>query len=57
MATTAAFTATGESNQLNFHIQGAMHIGVSKKDIADVIVLVGGYSDFPSMANATGVLK
>ena len=54
MATIAAPTAT---KRLKFHIQGAMNIGVSKKDIADIIVLVGAYSGFPSMANATSVLK
>ena len=57
MATIAALTATGATKQLKFHVQGAMNIGASKKDIADIIVLVGAYSGFPSMANATSVLK
>ena len=57
MITIAALTAMGATNQLKFHIQGALNLGIPSGDIADIIVLVGAYSGFPSMANATNALK
>ena len=57
MITIAALTAMGATNQLKFHIQGALYLGIHSREIADIIILVGAYSGFPSMANATNVLK
>lgn len=55
--TIAALTAIGASNQLAFHIKGALNLGIPPEDIADTIILVGAFSGFPSMAKATNVLK
>lgn len=57
MITIAALTAMGATNQLKFHIQGALNLGIHSREIADIIILVGAYSGFPSMANATNALK
>ncbi|MFC4218945.1 carboxymuconolactone decarboxylase family protein [Flagellimonas marina] len=57
MATISALTALGSTDQLKFHIRGAMNLGVTKEEVAEIMVLMGVFSGFPSAVNGTMALK
>mgnify|MGYP002700378994 CR=1 FL=1 len=58
LATIAALTAIGTAtSQLKFHIEAGLKIGISKEEIAEVMILMSVYSGFPAAINGTMVLK
>ena len=57
MATISALTALGLTDQLKFHIRGAMNLGASKEEVAEIMILMGVFSGFPSAVNGTLALK
>lgn len=57
MATISALTALGSTDQLKFHISGAMNLGVTKEEVAEIMILMSVFSGFPSAVNGTMVLK
>ena len=58
LATIAALTVLGTaSSQLKFHIEAGLKIGISKEEIAEVMILMSVYSGFPAAINGTMVLK
>ena len=58
IATIAALTSLGTaSSQLKFHIMAGMNIGITKDEIAEIMILMSVYSGFPSAINGTMVLK
>ena len=58
LATIAALTVLGTaSSQLKFHIEAGLKIGISKEEIAEVMILISVYSGFPAAINGTMVLK
>lgn len=57
MATIAALTALGVTDQLKLHIRGAINLGASKEDIAEIMILMSVFTGFPSAANGTMALK
>ncbi|MBC71856.1 MAG: carboxymuconolactone decarboxylase [Muricauda sp.] len=57
MVTIAALTSLGITNQLKLHIKGAMNLGVTKEEVAEIMILMGVFSGFPKAVNGTMVLK
>ena len=58
LATIAALTTIGTAtSQLKFHIEAGLKIGISKEEIAEVMILMSVYSGFPAAINGTMVLK
>ncbi|WP_437371263.1 carboxymuconolactone decarboxylase family protein [Maribacter litoralis] len=57
MVTIAALTSLGITNQLKLHIKGAMNLGVTKEEVAEIMILMGVFSGFPKAVNGTTVLK
>lgn len=57
MATIAALTALGVTDQLKLHIRGAINLGASKEDIAEIMILMSVFTGFPSAVNGTMALK
>ncbi len=51
LCTVSALIATGKP-QIHGHIRGALAVGASRQEIADVITHVAFYSGFPSAGNA-----
>jgi len=43
--------------QLTAHINAALNIGVSKEDIAEIMILTSAYAGFPAAINGTLALK
>jgi 4-carboxymuconolactone decarboxylase len=58
IATIAALTTLGNAQpQLNFHIRGALNIGVTADEIKEIMLLMTVYAGFPAAINGTNVLK
>ncbi|WP_437398766.1 carboxymuconolactone decarboxylase family protein [Flagellimonas lutimaris] len=57
IVTIAALTSLGITNQLKLHIKGAMTLGVTKEEVAEIMILMGVFSGFPKAVNGTIVLK
>jgi len=43
--------------QLNYHINGALNLGVSRKDIVDILIHISGYAGFPAAMNGVATAK
>lgn len=57
-ATIAALAALGDAQpQLRFHIEAGLKIGITKEEIAEIMILVSVYAGFPAAINGTMVLK
>jgi 4-carboxymuconolactone decarboxylase len=53
IATVAALVALGHSQpQLRSHIQGALNVGCSRRDVLEVIIQMSLYAGFPAASNA-----
>jgi len=58
IAVVVALTAMGNASaQLYFHIQAGLNIGITKKEIEEILILMSVYSGFPSAIKSTMVLK
>lgn len=58
IATVAALTAMGNAApQLKVHIQAALHVGVSKEEIVEVILQMSAYAGFPAALNAIAIAR
>lgn len=58
IATIAALTAMGTGReQLKFHIHGGLNIGITKKAISEIMILMSVYAGFPAALNGTAVLR
>ena len=58
IATIAALTTLGNvQSQLKFHINAGLHIGLTTKEINEIMLLMTVYAGFPSAINGTNVLK
>ena len=58
IATIAALAALGNAQpQLRFHIEASLKIGVTKEEIAEIMILMSVYAGFPAAINGTMVLK
>lgn len=58
IATIAALVTLGNAQpQLNFHISGALNIGVTPNEIKEIMILMTVYAGFPSAINGTNSLK
>lgn len=58
IAVIAALTAMGNAEpQLKVHINAALNVGVTKEEIAEIMLLMSVYAGFPSALNGTFALK
>ena len=58
IATIAALTTLGNvESQLKFHINAGLHIGLTVKEINEIMLLMTVYAGFPSAINGTNTLK
>lgn len=58
IATISALTAMGTAApQLKFHINAAVNIGVTEREIAEILLLLTIYLGFPVVINAMNILK
>jgi len=58
IATIAALTAMGNAtSQLAFHIKAGLHIGVTRSEIREIMILMSVYAGFPAAINGTLALK
>lgn len=58
IATVAMLTAMGARDpQLTVHIGAALHVGLSKAEIEEVIIQTVPYAGFPTAINALNILK
>jgi 4-carboxymuconolactone decarboxylase len=56
LCTVAALTVLGREPQLRAHLVGALNIGVSAEELAEVIRQMAMYGGFPSALNAARIL-
>ena len=58
IATVAALTALGNATQqLKVHIHSALNVGVSRKEIIEIIIQMAVYAGFPAALNAMYAAK
>ncbi|BDF57191.1 4-carboxymuconolactone decarboxylase [Christensenellaceae bacterium] len=58
MITIAMLTVlSGRDPQLNVHIRAGMHVGLTKKEIEEIIIHSVPYCGFPTAINALNALK
>lgn len=58
LATVAALTALGHCQpQLNVHINGALNVGCTAKEVTEVILQMSVYAGFPASLNGMFVAK
>ncbi|WP_422348985.1 carboxymuconolactone decarboxylase family protein [Flagellimonas sp.] len=57
IATIAALTALGVKDALKFHIQGALNLGISKAEIAEVLITSSVFCGFPKATTGIMILK
>ncbi|MGC0367384.1 4-carboxymuconolactone decarboxylase [Rhodococcus sp. 27YEA15] len=55
LSTVAALTVLGQLPQLRAHVTGALNVGVSEDEIAEVITQMAMYAGFPAALNAMQV--
>lgn len=55
IATIASLVTQGALPQLEVHIRAGLHVGLTKKEIEEIIIQMSVYSGFPSSLNAMGV--
>ncbi len=55
IATVAALSAMGTARpQLMVHVEAALHVGVTRREIVEVVIQMGLYAGFPAALNAMG---
>lgn len=53
IATVAALTAMGTARpQLMVHMEAALHVGVTREEIMEIVIQMGIYAGFPAALNA-----
>jgi alkylhydroperoxidase/carboxymuconolactone decarboxylase family protein YurZ len=57
LCTIAALTALSQYPQLKAHVGGALNVGVSAREIAEVIIQMAAYAGFPTSLNAMAVAE
>lgn len=58
IAVVAALTALGNATpQLKVHIQGALHVGVSRVEVVEAIMQMAVYAGFPAALNGLAAAK
>lgn len=57
IATMAVQIALGREPQLKIHMKAALHIGVTVKEIEEVLIQTAVYAGFPAAMNGYRVLK
>ena len=58
IAVVAALTAMGNARpQLKVHINAALNVGVTEKELSEIMILMSVYAGFPSALNGTSALK
>lgn len=58
MLTVAALTAMGTApQQLEYHIRGAMNVGVSREEIVEIILQMSVYAGVPAFMNGIAAAK
>jgi 4-carboxymuconolactone decarboxylase len=58
IATVAALTALGTAaTQLRVHIEGALNVGCTREEIAEVIMQMAVYAGFPAALNGLAAAK
>ena len=57
IATVAALITLGAEPQLKSHINGALNVGCSRKEIIEIIIQMAIYAGFPRALNAINVAK
>ncbi|MEW9702005.1 carboxymuconolactone decarboxylase family protein [Paenibacillus sp. SI8] len=55
LMTIVALITTGASNQLDFHIHGALNVGLTPQEVIEAIIHTIPYSGFPKAVDAVGV--
>ncbi len=53
----AALTALGKTNQLRFHIRGALNNGATKEEIIEVLIQMAAYAGIPAGVEGFTVAK
>ncbi|NEW09488.1 carboxymuconolactone decarboxylase family protein [Paenibacillus sp. SYP-B3998] len=56
LMTITALITTGASNQLDFHIHGALNVGLTPQEIIEAIIHTISYSGFPKAVDAVAVV-
>ena len=55
IATVAALSAMGTARpQLMVHVEAALHVGVTRREIVEIVIQMGLYAGFPAALNAMG---
>ncbi len=58
LATIGALTALGHAlPQLKFHVNGALNIGIGRREIVEAIMHLVSYTGFPAVLNAIGAAR
>jgi 4-carboxymuconolactone decarboxylase len=58
IATVAALTALGTAQpQLKVHLHGALNVGCSREEVAEVLIQMAVYAGFPAALNGIAALK
>ncbi|PLX45816.1 MAG: 4-carboxymuconolactone decarboxylase [Deltaproteobacteria bacterium] len=57
MVAVASLAALGAMEELSLHLQAALNVGVSPKELAEVIFQVGVYTGVPAMNRALVTLR
>lgn len=57
IATIAMLTVMGKIEQLKVHIHGGLNVGLSKKEVEEIIIHSVPYSGFPTAINAMNLFN
>lgn len=57
IATVAALTALGTIPQLKVHMHGALNVGCSAEEVAEVLIQMAVYAGFPAAINGAFALQ
>lgn len=58
ISTVAALATSGNApSQLQFHINGALNIGITENEIKEIMLLMTVYAGFPAAINGTNILR
>ena len=52
LCTVAQLAALGKSNELKIHLQGALHLGVSRAELIEVLMQTSQYAGIPAAVEA-----
>ena len=57
MITLALLAALGRSEELRMHIAGARRIGITRREIMEIVIHVAHYAGWPAAHNAQAIVK